>query len=274
MVFAVALTFIAGCKIQTPEIRGVVLDAETKEPVADAWVRASLEIETKTLAGGVHSDLSMNEPHTRTDKKGRFVIPSKSFKKPPIPYGFGTEVISLSIGAMNIDNRGGHISYYGGYNKRHFGKGAGDLKELLEKDTVEFTIYAKPFEMTECEFFSYLQSRYRYCFSGRLGVEVPPVQGGCDAWELDFAITLHERYLERYKEVVEKEVNTVIFEQLAYLYEKKGSFEKAIETLRRSVALIERRGMLKFEVWQRNKAEIEHNIKRLEELQQNEQPQP
>jgi hypothetical protein len=59
-------------------------------------------------------------------------------------------------------------------------------------------------------------------------------------------------------------VNTVIFDHLAYLYEKKGDLNKAVEILKKSIALIERRGLLKFEVWQRNKREIEWRINELQ----------
>src|SRR3972149_7158489 len=91
VVLGFMLIGLAGCKLDTPEIRGIVLDSETKEPVEGAWVRASIEITTKTVGGDVHSDISLDRPHTRTGKDGRFVIPSKSFQKPSIPIGFGTK---------------------------------------------------------------------------------------------------------------------------------------------------------------------------------------
>jgi tetratricopeptide (TPR) repeat protein len=109
-----------------------------------------------------------------------------------------------------------------------------------------------------------LQGLYNYCLTGRFYVEVPPVEGGCDEWELNYAITKHERYLERYRDSIQKDVNTVIFDRLANLYEKKGDYRKAIETLRKIITIIEARGLSKFEVWQRNKRETEWKINELQ----------
>src|SRR3972149_6149269 len=249
IVLGMLLIGLMGCEIKTPEIRGVVLDAETKQPVEGAWVTATLGIKTKTVGGDVHSYLSVETPHTRSDKNGRFIIPSRGFKKPSFPAGFGTDIETFGVGASAVDDRGGDIN----------------LKNFLGKDKADVTIYVKPEKRTESEYFSHLQALYNYCLTGRFFVEVPAVEGGCDAWELSYAIVKHERYLERFKEDIEKEVNTVIFDQLAYLYEKKGDFKKAIEVLKKSIALIERRGLLKFEIWQKNKKGIERKINELQQ---------
>lgn len=213
------LFFVTGCNIKTPEIKGVVLDAETKQPVEGAWVRASIEIYTKTVGGDVHSSLSIDEPHTRTDKQGRFVIPSKSFKKPAFPVGFGTEVINVGIGASTSDDKGGRINL-----KEE------KLKDFLGRNTVELTIYSTPVKRTEEEYFSHLKSLYNYCLSGRSSVEIPPVEGGCDGWEMDYAITKHERYLEGYSNPSKDEIThySIVLANLAYLYKRKGNYEKAI----------------------------------------------
>ncbi len=56
LILSVALLFlVTGCNIKTPEIRGVVLDAETKQPVEGAWVTATLEFTAKTVAGDVYN---------------------------------------------------------------------------------------------------------------------------------------------------------------------------------------------------------------------------
>ncbi len=110
MIFVLGMTLVGlmGCNIKTPEIHGVVLDEETKQPVEGAWVRATLDLKSKTIQGDVTRYLSVDSPHTRTDKHGKFVIPSRTFKKPPFPIGFGTEAISFGIGAATVDDRGGH----------------------------------------------------------------------------------------------------------------------------------------------------------------------
>jgi tetratricopeptide (TPR) repeat protein len=252
-VLGITLMGLIGCSVKTPEIHGVVLDEETKQPVEEAWVRATLDLKSKTIQGDVTSYLSVDSPHTRTDKNGKFLIPSKTFKKPPFPIGFGTEAINFGIGAATVDDRGGRINLKGE-----------KLEEFLGKKKIELTIYSGPVERTEAEYSSHLQSLYKYCLTGRSSVEVPPIEGGCDEWELNYAIAKHERYLEKYREHIEKEVNTVIFDHLSYLYEKKGDLNKAVEALKKSIALIERRGLLKFEVWQRNKKEIELQINGLQ----------
>ena len=107
LVFGISLLGLNGCNIKTPEIHGIVLDEETKQPVEEAWVRATLEIKSKSLQGDVHSVLSVDPPHTRTDERGRFVIPSKKFKTPPFPIGLGTQVESFDVGAKTVSRIGG-----------------------------------------------------------------------------------------------------------------------------------------------------------------------
>jgi len=252
IVLGMLLIGLMGCEIKTPEIRGVVLDAETKQPVEGAWVTATLGIKTKTVGGDVHSYLSVEIPHTRSDKNGRFIVPSKGFKKPSFPVGFGTGIETFGVGASTVDDRGGSVS----------------LKESIGKRMLEVTIYIKPefTNYTEGEYFTYLQGLYNYCLTGRFGVETPQIENGCDEWELNYAVTKHERYLKRYKKYVDKGKAKGYFaslEQLSYLYEKKGDYVKAIETLKQSIALMERRGLLKFKDWQRDKAGIERRINEL-----------
>jgi len=245
-VFYMACIFVVltGCSIKTPEIHGVVLDAETKQPVEGAWVTATLGIKTRTIGGDSHSYLSVDPPHTRTDKNGKFVIPSRSFKKPSFPMGFGTTVETFGAGANTADDKGGSL----------------DLKEVLRKKRADITIYIEPEDRTESDYFSHLQALYNYCLTGRFAVEVPPVKGGCDDWELDYVIAKHERYLERYRGILEERGYSSAMDQLADLYERKGNFKMAIETFQKSMDLMKQHGFLRFEVWQKNKAEIERKI--------------
>lgn len=185
-VLGMGLVGLTGCSIKTPEIHGVVLDKQSKQPVGGAWISGTIGIKNKTVAGDVGQVISLDPPHTRTDKDGRFVIPRKKLKKSPFPVSFGTEVDTIGIGARTVDDKGGGIEFKGE-----------KLKEFLKKATSELTIFVKPIERSETEYFSHLQSLYKYCLTGRFGIEVPPVEGGCDEWELDYAITKHERYLEK-----------------------------------------------------------------------------
>jgi len=247
IVVVILLLSVVGCSIRTPEIRGVVLDEETRRPVEGAWVHATLELKTKTIQGNVYNVLSVDRPHTRTGRDGRFMIPSRRFNKPFPPVGFGTEVMSFGVSANTVDWRGGGL----------------EIKDLLGKEGIELVIQIRSaekddeekiisymkggvkreraMELIEMEYFSSLQALYRYCNSGRFSVEVPPVEGGCDDWELDYAIAKHERYLERYKDpkIIEKPPYGVsrwdniihysnILDQLAHLFKKKGDYKKAL----------------------------------------------
>jgi tetratricopeptide (TPR) repeat protein len=165
--------------------------------------------------------LSVDPPHTRTDKNGKFVIPSKQFNKPSFPASFGTNIESFSVNASTIDDKSG------GYN----------LKDYEEKKEINVIIYVKPWEQglnDEREYFSYVQSLYNYCVSGRFGVEVPSVEGGCDTWELDYAITKHERYLKKWNNPTKGQISHFanILYSLGYLYKKKGDYKKALDTFK------------------------------------------
>ena len=80
MIFIVGILMISltGCDLKTPEIRGVVLDAETKQPLEGAWVTATLEVYSKTVGGEVHHSLLPGK--SCTDKEGKFLSASKEFK--------------------------------------------------------------------------------------------------------------------------------------------------------------------------------------------------
>ena len=80
MIFIMGFLTIAltGCDLKTPEIRGVVLDAGTKQLVEGAWVTATLEVYSKTVGGEVHHSLLPGK--SCTDKEGKFLSPSKEFK--------------------------------------------------------------------------------------------------------------------------------------------------------------------------------------------------
>lgn len=211
------LVLIAGCDLETPEIHGVVLDAETKQPVENAWISSTLAVTSKTIAGDVSSYLSVDPPHTRTDKNGKFVIPSKKFSG-----SIGTSIDSFSINASTIDDKSG--GFY--------------MKDYQGKREIEVVVYVAPWKKglaDEGEYFLNIQSLYNYCLSGRFSVERPEVKEGCDAWELDYAITKHERYLVRYFKDVDKiktseqkshYLNTL--ESIGSLYRKKGDFSKAL----------------------------------------------
>jgi hypothetical protein len=220
--FGILLIGLAGCNIKTPEVRGLVLDAETNQPVEGAWIQATLQIKTKTIQGNVQTVLRVEPPHTRSDKNGAFVIPSKEFQKPSFPAGLGTDVESFTINASTLDDKSD--GFY--------------LKEYEGKKKIEVTLHIKPWKAginDEKEYFSYIRALFNYCLVGRFGVEVAPVEGGCDQWELNYIIAKHERYLERYPKTDQtRSHNSIIFEQLGLLYEKKGDYPRAMANLKKA----------------------------------------
>lgn len=259
MIFVLGMTLVGliGCSIRTPEIQGLVLDEETKQPVPEAWIAATIGVKTKTIAGDVGQVISLDPPHTRTDKEGRFVIPRKKLKKPPFPVSFGSEIDSLGIGARTVEDKDGGIEFRGE-----------KLKEFIRKRSRELTIFIKPTERNESEYFSHLQSLYKYCLTGRFGIEVPPVEGGCDEWELNYAVSKHEAYMKKYKIIAEQGQAKGYFtamEQLSELYDKKRDFKKAIDILKGEISLMEKRGLLRFQDWQRDKTGIENKINELQQ---------
>jgi hypothetical protein len=236
------LVGFTGCKLETPEIRGVVMDEETKQPV-EAWLHTTLQIRTKTMQGPVISVLRVDPPHARSSKDGKFVIPAKKFEKPSFPAGLGTEIENFSMNASTIDDKSG--GFY--------------LKGYQEKQRIEITIYVKPWKeglTNEREYFSYLQSLFNYCLVGRFGVEVPAVEGGCDNWEMDYAIIKHERYLKKFKNPklieeppygVSKFENIIhysgIQRQLGNLLKKKGAYKKALNMFKELKEFDEKHGL-------------------------------
>jgi tetratricopeptide (TPR) repeat protein len=238
------------------------LDAETKQPVEDGWVQASMWITTKTVSGDVGKVISVEKPHTRTGKDGKFIIPSKELKKPPFPISFGIKVDKFEIVVATL-NKSGRTEL--------------DLKEL-DKKRVEAIIFMEDLDKAwqkelkhippekflqekELREFSSLQAFYNYCLTGRFSAEAPSGSEGCDDWELEYIIKKHEKFLIDYQINIEQKGYSIIFDQLASLYEKKGDIKKAIEILKKSIALMERKGLLKFPEWQKNKENIERKIK-------------
>lgn len=222
MIFIAGILMIGliGCDLKTPEIRGLVIDAETKQPVENAWVHATMQIKSKTIQGDVSTVIKVEPPHTRSNQKGEFVIPAKEFKKPSFLTSFGTWIENFGLNASTIDDKSGGFF----------------LKEYKGKKEIKVNIYIKPWEeglRSEKEYNSYLRDFYNYCFSGRFGVEVPAVEGGCDEWELNNVIVKHERFIKRLGEPKtgdQKNNFTATMKRLAYLYKKKGEYEKAMET--------------------------------------------
>jgi hypothetical protein len=211
LALAFLLLSLGGCAITTPEIKGLVLDEETKQPVEGAWVHAGVWVKTKTFAGDVGQVRSLDSPHTRTGKDGRFIISDRIVKTPYFPYGLGSQVTKFSVGAATLDKSGKQD-----INVEEINKGKveviiylEDVDKVWEKENQHIPPERLE-EARERNTFSALQGLYQYCLTGRSSVEVPAVKEGCDEWELDFAIKKHERYLEKYWSVLRNSGDTIL----------------------------------------------------------------
>jgi hypothetical protein len=260
VILGVLSVVLIGCKVRTPEIRGVVLDAETKQPVAEAWIHARVQIFTKTVGGGAYEVLSVDRPHTRSDERGEFVIPAWQVETASIPYGFGTKVDYFYINAETIDD------WTGGFDLKDYeGKKMIEviiyvkpLKEMLEEDRENihspiYLLYDFPFdkryksEQDDNSYRIYLQSLYNYCFWGRFaGGEKPAVKGGCDEWELVYVIAKHERFLEHLGEPKTQDQRisySILMGQLGYLYKRKGDYKNALDTFEKVLEFDKKRNL-------------------------------
>lgn len=278
LALGILLTGLTGCRIETPEIRGAVLDAETKQPVPEAWVHAKIAISKKTLAGDVGALLSVDPPHTRSNEKGEFVIPPWGFDPGRIvPWGFGGKADFFSISAETIDDRTGGFDLTG-YEDKDVIKIVVYVKRwerMLEEDreNVHWPIYSVhdyPFykrhenEFAENVYNRYLKSLYNYCFWGRFaGGDLPAVKGGCDEWELNYAIVKHERFLNRLgkpKTIDQETFYSATLRQLGYLYKRKKDYKNALEAFEKVVDFNRKRNVMIF------MGEYESQIKELKEI--------
>jgi hypothetical protein len=256
------LIALAGCEIKTPEIHGVVLDAETKQPVEGAWIHFTIEVHTKTIAGGTTAYLRVEPPHTRTNEKGQFLIPANQFDTPSFPHGFGSELGRFGLIADTIDDRQGGVGVnmrdYFIKNQKDFGLASGGGMKWWVKNRINVTLLVKAREDLDNyeDYAAYLQGLYRYCSHGRAFVERPPVEGGCDKWELNFVIVKHERFLEKYRNptLIENPPYGVtkfdkiikystVFRHLAYLYKKGGEYKKSLNLFENAKKFDEKNGL-------------------------------
>jgi hypothetical protein len=236
LVIGISAAFLYGCEIQSPEIRGVVIDANTKQPIEGAWVHATVWIQTKTVSGDAGRVVSLDPPHTRTGKDGKFLIPRRELKSAPFPLAFGTRVDKFAISAVTLDKSGQKEIQTAELklNKIDVSIYLEDLETVWKKELSN--VPSERFnEEREQREFAGLQALYNYCLTGRFSVEVPSVEGGCDAWELKYVISKHEVYIQGYESREDKRSHlSIALEQLGLLFEKQGHYIHAIASLKKA----------------------------------------
>jgi hypothetical protein len=230
MIFIVGILMISltGCDLKTPEIRGVVLDAETKQPVEGAWVTATLDVYTKTVGGDVHQSLFVGK--TWTDKEGKFVIPPKEFKMPSFPMSFGSKLESLNVTARAISTKG--------YMSEGIGiKGAQKVSEIL--------LHLKPPKNVE-NYRSALGGLYDFILTGKIGDAFPSIAKTERQEVVNIAIGAYRHYLEKMGEPKTKDQKssyTAVMKDLGYLYSWKGDHENALYTFKKVMEFDRKRNM-------------------------------
>jgi hypothetical protein len=219
----------------------------------------------------------VDRPHTRSDERGEFVIPAWQVETASIPYGFGTKVDYFYINAETIDD------WTGGFDLKDYeGKKMIEviiyvkpLKEMLEEDRENihspiYLLYRYSFDkrykenIDEEAYHRYLGSLYNYCFGGRFASgEKPVVKGGCDGWELNYAITKHERFLKSLGEPKTQDQRIyydATLRQLGYLFKRKKDYKNALDAFEKLFAFGKKRK------WKLFMNEYEREIKELQEL--------
>jgi tetratricopeptide (TPR) repeat protein len=104
-VILMSSVIIIGCtRLKTPEIKGVVVDAETGKPITDAKIYAKWERKMRGF-GGESSGGIDKELHMKTKDDGTFLIPARTlinFIPSPIGIGGDFHLFVYSIGYKNL----------------------------------------------------------------------------------------------------------------------------------------------------------------------------
>jgi hypothetical protein len=102
----IGVIYIVTCtRLKTPEIKGVVLDAETGQPISDARIYAKWERKMRGF-GGESSGGIDKELHLKTKADGTFFVPGHTlFNFIPSPIGIGGYfyMFVYSIGHKNLE---------------------------------------------------------------------------------------------------------------------------------------------------------------------------
>lgn len=102
----IGVIYVVTCtRLKTPEIKGVVLDAETGTPIADARIYAKWERKMRGF-GGESSGGIEKELHLKIKTDGSFLIPAHTlFNLIPSPIGIGGYfyMFVYSIGHKNLE---------------------------------------------------------------------------------------------------------------------------------------------------------------------------
>jgi hypothetical protein len=251
VVIILAGLYYLTCTVRTPAIEGIVIDKETKEPVENAWIMATIGTATATFGGEAGMSHLLNRPHTRTDKDGRFAIPSHFFTSPPPPVGFGMRATRLRIDAYAPGGRRGAIDI-DAFPKRK--SAVPQDPEAVIRPKSSFKVWklmalipVRQLEMTLEDTREELRQLAGFCGDGRYYFAWPTVRDSCDVQELDYLIDGSERLLTKMTggaTLGEAVLNGNHMTTLAVLYEKKGDYERARKIYVRAYEFEQQHGLM------------------------------
>lgn len=230
------------CTVRTPAITGVVIDKETKKPVENAWIMAVIETTTRNFGGENSEYYVLNRPHTRTDKEGRFSVPSHRRYSAPPPLEWGMSKTRLRIDVYAPGGKRGAIDIpvrkrVGISVPQDEEATIGPGRSLSDKGfTVMIPVKHVPMTIEEKkEDLGWLRGG---CVrNGRFGFawQIIP-SDGCDAYELDYLIEAYERFADELKKNMNTDSDSHVLywssqKHLSSIYEDKGDYQRALELL-------------------------------------------
>lgn len=226
----IVIVYFAVYTVLTPFIRGVVIDAETKKPVENAWVMATVDVDTRTIAGNVGSTYAISRRHLRTGKDGVFTISPKMYLSIPTPFTFGNTGRELNI----------TIRVMGGKRAEM------DFTKSWWKIILFATTPVKYMDRKDDDISFELRTLYDYCTTGTFFMIYRSGSERCDNWELDYTIVEHERFIKKLgqpKNVDQETYYSKATGCLSGLFKRKDNYEKALEYLKTSRDFDKKRGL-------------------------------
>jgi hypothetical protein len=231
------LFFFAGCSanITTPAIEGTVIDKVTKQPVENAWIMTVAKIATHNPGGKVVNSYLLNKPHTRTDKEGRFFIPSNKYG------GLGAQFSQLRIDVYAPEGKRGALDIDMEPNTRPNNPVKQDAETIIKPSTslkeknLSVMIPVKETEITMEETNEELSRLSTYCEMGRYYYAWPIVKGACGPVEAGYLITANESLankLGKPKNIDNEVMYWGIQTRLGYLFKQTGNYQKALDIFR------------------------------------------
>ncbi|MDA8161447.1 MAG: hypothetical protein M0022_00865 [Desulfobacteraceae bacterium] len=120
LLFFLAAIFLFGCTtLKTPEIKGVVVDAETGKPITDAYVLVTWRTTVSGLGGAVYGGGGIKRKlKLKTDTNGKFKIDKYlTINWVPFPFGQGGDL------GISIYRHGYELKSYSFDNENDFVRG-------------------------------------------------------------------------------------------------------------------------------------------------------